>query len=442
MKKADGPTIERVTTGSPASKAGLRPGWKLIRIDNQPVGDIIDYKIMESDYELRLLVLTDRGTLRRVKINKPVNEPLGLSFNPPTITKMQHCGNKCIFCFVDQNPPGMRSALYVKDDDYRMSFLYGNFITLNRLSEKELQRIINLRLSPLYVSVHTTNPRLRAEMFCTERAVKGLEYLRKLVDTGINIHTQVVLCPGYNDGRELDATVEDLAKMGSAIESLAVVPLGLTGHRNGLKPLRKFTSIEAEELLAKIEIFQDSFLKKRGTRFIFPSDEFYNLASRPFPPDDYYEDYPQLENGVGLARQFLNELYSLEEQMPTLPGKPINLTIAAAPAAEKLLEELVEYFTNKFTGININLQIVDNHYFGEEVTVSGLLTGSDLLRALKGKPLGNVVFITKSMLKDRDNIFLDDMKIDDLENELQVPLVAADGPKELLNELLKERLEN
>jgi len=441
MKKADGPTIDKVSAGSPASKTGLRPGWKLVRIDNQPVGDIIDYKIMESDHELRLLVLTDRGILRRVKINKHVNEPLGLSFNPPTITKMQHCGNKCIFCFVDQNPPGMRSSLYIKDDDYRLSFLYGNFITLNRLSEKELQRIINLRLSPLYVSVQTTNPRLRAEMFGTERAVKGLEHLRKLVDAGINIHTQVVLCPGYNDGRELDATVEDLSKMGPAIASLAVVPLGLTGHRNGLKPLRKYSALESEEIIDKIESFQDRFLKERGSRFIFPSDEFYNLASRPLPPDGYYENYPQLENGVGLSRQFLNELHALEKQVPFWPGKRISLTIAAAPAAEKLLKELVEYFT-RFTGININLQIVDNHFFGEEVNVSGLLTGSDLLRALKGKSLGDVVFITKSMLKDRDNIFLDDMNINYVENELQVPLVAVDGPKGLFSELSKERPEN
>ena len=441
MKKADGPIIEKVLEGSPASKAGLRPGWKLIRIDNQQVGDIINYKIMESDHDLRLLVLTDSGILRRVKIKKPVNEPLGLSFNPPTITKMQYCGNQCIFCFIDQNPPGMRTSLYVKDDDYRLSFLYGNFITLNRLSEKELQRIINLRLSPMYVSVHTTNPRLRAEMFGTERAVKGLNNLRKLVEAGISIHTQVVLCPGYNDGRELDATIEGLAKMGPAIESLAVVPLGLTGYRNGLNPLRKYTLLEAEEIIDKIENFQENFLKERGTRFIFPSDEFYNLASRALPPDHCYEDYPQLENGVGLSRQFLNELHALEEQVPALPGKLQSFTIAAAPAAEKLLEELVEYYT-RFTGVNINLQIVDNHFFGEEVTVSGLLTGSDLLRALKGKPLGDVVFITKSMLKDRDNIFLDDKKIDDVENELQVPLVAVDGPKELFSELLKERPEN
>lgn len=440
MKKADGPIIDKVSAGSPASKAGLKPGWKLVRIDNQPVGDIIDYKIMESDRELRLLVLTDSGILRRVKIIKPVNEPLGLSFDPPTITKMQHCGNRCIFCFVDQNPPGMRSTLYVKDDDYRLSFLYGNFITLNRLSDNELKRIIKLRLSPLYVSVHTTNPKLRAEMFGTKRAVKGLENLKKLVAAGISIHAQVVLCPGYNDGRELDATIEDLAKMGSAIRSLALVPLGLTGHRIGLKPLRKYTSLEAEEILDKLESYQEVFLKERGTRYIFASDELYNLAARPLPPDDYYENYPQLENGVGLSRQFLNELYSLEHQGPEIPGIISNATIAAAPAAEKLLIELINRF-KELAGVNINLQIIDNHYFGEEVTVSGLITGSDLLRALKGKPLGDVVFITKSMLKDRENVFLDNMKIDDLEDKLQVPLVAVEGPKALYSEISKERPE-
>ncbi len=438
MKRADGPTIDRVIPGSPASKAGIEPGWKLVRIDNQPVGDIIDYKIMESDHDLRLLLLTDRGILRRVKINKAINTPLGLNFKPPTITKIQHCGNHCIFCFVDQNPPDMRSPLYIKDDDYRLSFLYGNFITLNRVSEKELQRIIKLRLSPLYISVQTTNPLLRAKMFGTERAARGLENLSKLIDADIKFHTQVVLCPGYNDGRELNQTIKDLYNMGPGIISLALVPVGLTGHRNGLKPLRNYTSDEAEELLRKVENLQETFLKERNTRFIFPSDEFYHLASRSVPPDHYYEDYPQLENGVGLARQFLNELYGLKEQLPEYPKISLQITIAAAPAAKTLLEELAGMLKT-YLGMEVNLQIIKNYFFGEEVTVSGLLTGSDLVRSLKGKALGDVVFITKSMLKDNERVFLDDIYLEDVEKELKVPLVAVGGPNEMLNELLKER---
>ncbi len=438
MKKADGPTIDRVTPGSPASKAAIKPGWKLISIDNQAIGDIIDYKIMESDHDLRLLLLTDRGILRRVKIKKAINTPLGLHFKPPTITKIQHCGNHCIFCFVDQNPPGVRAPLYVKDDDYRLSFLYGNFITLNRLSEKDLQRITSLRLSPLYISVQTTNPLLRAEMFGTKRAAGGLENLHKLLDEGIKFHTQVVLCPGYNDGSELDQTIEDLYKMGPGILSLALVPVGLTKHRNGLKPLRKFTSHEAEELLKKVEGLQETFLKERGTRFIFAADEFYHLASKSVPPDHFYEDYPQLENGVGLARQFLNQLHVLKEQLPGYPKKSLQLTIATAPAAKTLLEEL-SGILKTYLGMEVKLKIVKNYFFGEEVTVSGLLTGSDLVRSLKGKALGDVVFITKSMLKDNDSIFLDDICLEDVEKELKVPLVAVDGPGEMLEELLKER---
>lgn len=441
MKKADGPTIDKVIPGSPASEAGIKPGWKLIRIDNQPVGDIIDYKIMEADHELRLLVLTDRGVMRRLKLKKSVNTPLGLNFNPPTITKMLHCGNQCMFCFVDQNPPDMRSPLYIKDDDYRLSFLYGNFITLNRLNERELKRITSLRLSPLYVSVQTTNPQLRAKMFGTERAVHGLENLQYLVDSGIKIHTQVVLCPGYNDGSELDKTVADLYNMGPGILSLAVVPLGLTAHRNGLMQLRKYTKQEAGELLSKVEKLQEVFLKERGTRFIFASDEFYHLASKQVPPEECYEGYPQQENGVGLARQFLNELYSLKKQQAAYPDKSLQITIAAAPAAKALLKELAGKFKSEL-GLDIDLQIIKNHFFGEEVTVSGLLTGSDLLRSLKGKALGDVVFITKSMLKDNDNVFLDDMSLKEVEKELKVPLVAVDGPQDMLNELLKERPEN
>ncbi len=436
MRKNEGAIIEKVLPGSPAEAAGIKTGWQLMRIDNQPVGDIIDYKIMESDDQLRLLLLTEQGILRRVKITKQVETPLGLQFNPPTITKMQHCGNNCLFCFVDQNPPGMRPALYVKDDDYRLSFLYGNFITLNRLTAPELDRITRLQLSPLYVSVHTTKPGLRNLMFGTKKAEKGLLNLQRLVKNGIRVHAQVVLCPGYNTGPEMERTLADLAALGPGVLSVALVPIGLTAHRSGLENLRKHTPEEAREMLKEVGTLQQEYLKERGTRFVFAADEFYNLASVPVPAGDRYEGYPQLENGVGLARHFLDELSVIERRHRAVPGKAVTATIAAAPAAGALLEKLVTIFSGP-EDPEIDLKIISNKYFGEQVTVSGLLTGSDLLTALEGKALGDVVFISKTMLKEGSSLFLDDLTVEDVEQVLKIPVCPVSGPLEFLSEIEK-----
>ncbi len=434
MVKINRAIIEKVEEKSPAAAAGIKEGWKLLRIDNEPFADIIDYKIMEADDQLRLLVMTERGILRRVKINKKIGTPLGLQFKPPTINKMQSCSNKCIFCFIDQNPSGMRSALYVKDDDYRLSFLYGNFITLNRVTASELERIIRLRLSPLYVSVHTTNPTLRALMFGTKKAEKGLSNLRWLVKNGIQVHAQVVLCPGYNTGSEMNRTIEDLAKMGSGLVSVALVPVGLTAHRSGCTKLRKFTGEEARKLLEQLEEMQLKYLKDRGTRFVFAADEFYNLAAVPFPGDEEYEGYPQLENGVGLARHFLDELELIEKQETVILDRDLKITIATGVAAKQLVEELVKVFL-KIKGLDIDLKIIENSLFGKEVTVSGLLAGKDLVEALEGKDLGEMVFITKTMLKEDSTLFLDDLDLGNIEQVLNIPVFAVNSPLELLSKI-------
>ncbi len=431
MAKINQVVIEKVEEGSPAAAAGIKEGWKLLRIDNENVVDIIDYKIMESDDQLRLLLMTERGILRRVKINKNIDTPLGLKFNPPTIDKMQRCSNKCVFCFVDQNPSGMRSALYIKDDDYRLSFLYGNFITLNRVSAAEVERIIKLRLSPLYVSVHTTNPALRNLMFGTKKAEKGLSNLRLLVQNGIQIHAQIVLCPGYNTGLEMSRTIEELAKMGSGVASVALVPVGLTAHRSKCVNLRKFTGPEAVKLLAQLENMQLKFLKERGTRFVYAADEFYNQAATRFPDDEQYEGYPQLENGVGLARHFLDELKEVEEQEAASQDCDLKITIATGVAAKSLMEELLNSFS-AIKGLTIDLKIIENNFFGKQVTVSGLLTGSDLLRSLEGKDLGDMVFINKTMLKEDSSLFLDDLTLENIEQGLNKRVYAVSGPLELL----------
>jgi putative radical SAM enzyme (TIGR03279 family) len=431
MKEKISYPIDNVSPGSPAAISGIQAGWKLVRIDNQPVKDIIDYKIMEADENLRLLVQSDKGLLHRIKVKKPAGVPLGLGFDPPTMSDLQRCRNKCIFCFIEQNPPNMRPALYVKDEDYRLSFLYGNFITLNSLDDLEFERIIKLQLSPLYVSVHTTNPALRRIIFGTKHADRGLKNLKRLLKAGIRIHAQVVLCPGYNTGLELERTIRDLDQWGPNLTDIALVPVGLTAHRSALLPLRKFSPEEAKKMVEEIENMQEEFLKTRNSRFVFLADEFYVMAGVEFPGNDYYEGYPQLENGVGLARQFLSELAVVSDQELPIIKEKLTVTVAAGKAAEVLLKTLIKEFS-KIDKLIINLVVVENRFFGEPVNVSGLLTGSDLLAALEGKEQGDLVFIANTLLREKSDIFLDDMTITELEKSLKVPIRPVSGPMEML----------
>ena len=431
MNDKTGYLIERVSPGSPASQLGIKPGWKLLRIDNKPIGDIIDYKIMESDESPRLILQTDRGIVRRVKASKPAGVPLGLGFDPPTIAKMQCCGNDCIFCFIRQNPPGLRPALYIKDDDYRLSFLFGNFITLNRLNEAEIRRIIKLQLSPLYVSVHTTNPALRKAMFRTKNAENGLKNLKRLTGAGIRVHAQIVLCPGINTGAEMERTIRDLHRLGSNLTDIALVPVGLTAHRRKLTALRKFLPEEAAVLIERIECLQQEFLNKRKSRFLFLADEFYILAGSEFPEDKHYEGYPQLENGVGLARQFLNELDAVADQKLPVLREKLTVTVASGMAAAFLIKRLAGEFL-KIDKLTVNPVLVKNHFFGNDVTVSGLLTGSDIRIAMEGKDLGDTLFIADSLLRENSDVFIDDMSKSKLEQILKVNICAVKGPLEML----------
>jgi putative radical SAM enzyme (TIGR03279 family) len=435
MKEYRGFVIDKVSPGSPAAIAGIKTGWKLLRIDNRAIKDIIDFRILEADDSLRLLLLTDGGILRRVRVEKKASTPLGISFDPPTMADLQHCGNRCLFCFVDQNPKGMRPSLYVKDDDYRLSFLYGNFITLNRLTEKEIERIIKLQLSPLYVSVHSTDSFLRSKMFATKKAARGLRNLSRLIRAGIRIHAQVVICPGLNDGRELERTLNDLGKLGPNLLSVAIVPVGLTRHRSGLWPLRKLTEIEAGDLLTLLESRQKKFLENRGSRFVFAADEIYLMAGACLPEDPEYEGYPQLENGVGLARQFLNELEQVKQMLQMEMPRRLSYLLAGGKSVLPLLEKLRAVFS-KVENLELTVQTVENHFFGCEVTVSGLLTGSDLLTALKGKKAVDGVFISNALLKDGSNLFLDGFTLLEVEQELGFPVYPLSGPLEMF-ELLR-----
>jgi len=432
MTREKGYLVERVSNGSVAETAGIKPGWRLLRIDNRPVEDIIDYKINEADDRLFLLFMTENGILRRIRINKNASTPLGLSFDPPTMAPLKRCRNRCVFCFVDQNPPGLRTPLYVKDDDYRLSFLYGNFITLNRLEQSEMERIIRLQLSPLYVSVHSTDPELRRTMFGTKCAEQGIINLRQLIKAGIQFHVQIVICPGYNTGENLRKTIQDLDSMGPGILSIALVPVGLTAHRDSLPSLEKVTPELASDLIDEISGMQNEFLKRRNSRFVFLADEFYNLIARSLPEAYEYEGYPQLENGVGFARIFLDELNSIiQAGLPSLK-REITVTLAAGHASLLQLQKMVAAF-NRIKGLQINLVPANNQFFGEEVTVSGLLTGRDLRETLDGKEPGEMLFIPEAMVKEGSNLFLDNMTVDQLSTELGIPVYTAGGPNRVLS---------
>lgn len=422
--------------GSPAARAGIKPGWKLIKIDRLYIKDVLDYIIMTADKRFMMLFETDEGYLRRVKITTRPGEPLGIKFESPTLAPVQRCSNRCLFCFVDQNPLGMRQSLYLKDEDYRLSFLFGNYITLNRLSEGELRRITSLNLSPLYVSVHTTNPKLRQELFGNRHAGRGLSNLKKLVKAGIKVHTQIVLCPGLNTGAELKKTLYDLFSLGENILSVALVPVGLTAHRDSLPKIKGFDSKTAKKVIEFTEGMQEVYLKKRKSRFVFLADEFYQLAGLPYPGEEAYEGYPQLENGVGLVRLFLNELESIEEKLPPALERPLKVTMVTGVSACAMLKMLKKALSS-VKGLQVNLVCAQNTHFGKSVTVSGLLTGRDILSALTRVKAGDLLFIPKTMLKDNSNLFLDNLAVRELEEKLKTKVKAVSGPEELLKEILK-----
>jgi len=439
MKDPNSGLIEAVSPASPAAKAGIRPGWRLAGIDGKPIGDILDYRIAEADSSLELSLLDLQGKKRLIRVSKPYREPLGLKFASPSIEPVQRCGNRCIFCFVDQNPPGLRSSLYLKDDDYRLSFLYGNFITLNRLKAAELKRIVKLGLSPLYVSVHSTNPALRSKLFGTDRAARGLRNLRLLAHAGIKFHAQIVIIPGLNSGRELKRTVMDLYSLGDSVTDIALVPVGLTDHRRGREPLRRPTDREAKTLIEQVSRWQEVFLRKKGTRYIFLADEFYLQAGLPLPVEEEYEGYPQLENGVGQGRIFLNELDTLRKPRQEESPGPARYTIITGRASAPLLYQLKERLSCLLPTVDLNVVVAENSLFGSSVTVTGLLSGADLIRALQDRKTGEAVFVPEVMFKEGTDLFLDNLTKGDVQEALSARIIRAGGPQQLYEAILSER---
>lgn len=430
--KNEGLLIIAVEQDSIADDVGIKPGDRLVAVNDKPVHDILDYRFLCANEELVVRVVTDEGEEWEIEIEKDYEDDLGLDFGENSFGPTRRCRNRCLFCFVDQMAPKMRQTLYIKDDDYRLSFWQGNFVTLTNVNEEELQRIIDQKLSPLFISVHTTNPELRQRMLTNRHAGRILDQLTKLAQAGIEMQTQIVLCPGINDGEELIRTIEDLAKLWPQVHSVAVVPVGITRFREDLYKLRPFTKKEAVAVIELIEDYQKKFLAEWDYPFVYASDEFYVMAGKAIPATENYGDFPQTENGIGLARLFLDEWEIAEQDLPDQMDIPHRITMVTGTSGTTFLK-LVEERLNQIKGLTVQLEVIKNTFFGETVTVTGLLTAQDIIRSLKNKEIGDLLILPRVMLRDGEDVFLDDLTLDDVSLQLQVPVEAVEGPNELVD---------
>lgn len=430
--KEIGIPVQNVHAGSIASELGVEPGDRIKEINGQPVHDLIDYRFFMSDEYITVNLEKPNGEVWELEIEKDYDEDIGLEFGREGLGTTLRCRNKCIFCFVDQMPPDMRETLYVKDDDYRLSFLQGNFITLTNLVDRDFKRIINQRLSPLFISVHTTNPELRVKMLGTPRAGEIMDRLRLLAEAGIEMHTQAVLCPGINDGEELGRTVQDLSGLWPGVRSLALVPVGLTAYREGLYPLQTFTREQASEIVSRVAGWQNACLQEYDYPLVFASDEFYLLAGAAFPPAKRYADFPQTENGVGLVRLFLDEWERLEQSLPSSLNVFKRVTLLTGRLGAKVIRPLARRL-NSINNLSVKVITADNHFFGNTVTVAGLLTSRDIKMAILSEKAEGTVIIPAVTLRSGDTVFLDNKTLTELEEELGLTVRVARGPEEILN---------
>lgn len=426
--------ITSVIKNSPAYHAGIKSGDMLISLNGHMIHDVLDYMFYAAEINVRIAAERD-GAAFFADVEKSEYDDLGLEFESFLMDKKQSCTNKCIFCFIDQMPPNMRETLYFKDDDARLSFLQGNYVTLTNLDQNDIDRIIQMRLN-INISVHTTNPELRCKMMNNRFAGEKLDYLKQFAKAGIAMNCQIVLCPGINDGRELERTLTDLGDLMPNIQSIAVVPVGITKFRDGLYPLEIFNKETASAAIDLIEDFQKRFLEKYDTRLVFPADEFYITAERPIPAGEFYEDYCQYENGVGMLRSLADEFDSALE-LADEPSEKRTVSLATGAAAYNFISELVEKAEKKWHNIKCNVYKITNTFFGETITVSGLLTAGDIIEQLKDKPLGDALILTTSMFKRDTDIFLDDLTIPDVEKALGVKVLVTDNDGfELLDKIL------
>ena len=444
--------VKQVIASSPADGTIIMPGDKLRRINGHIIGDVLDYKYYSYDESLMIELVGADNKLKLVRLRKPAGGDIGLEFDSFLMDKERSCANKCIFCFIDQLPQGMRKTLYYKDDDVRLSFLQGNYVTLTNLSERDIERIIKLRISPVNVSVHTLDPQLRAYMLGRQDAgagqtgkdcgEPGVDHIRKLAGSGITMNCQIVCCPGINDGEQLAQTLSSLLELGDSINSVSVVPVGLTQHRQGLAGLKPFDKGLALRAIKRVDRIGEACLTRRGTRVVYCADEMYIKAEAELPPYEYYEDYPQLENGVGMMRLFISEFMDelknsgLPEREPAV-GRGNAFSVITGTAAAGYLEKLLMTALEKYGTIQGNIYPVHNEFFGRGVSVSGLITGRDIVAQVKRRDVGARILIPMNMLKRGEDVFLDDMTVAELSRELCAPVrVVQQNGADFLRALL------
>lgn len=427
--------ITNVSPDSIGEELGLVPGDKLLKVNGESCKDLIELSFALAEEELELLIEKADGTQEIIELEKDYDDELGLSFDSAVFNGVRRCGNNCVFCFVDQMPPNMRESLYVKDDDYRLSFLYGNFVTLTNITPMDMERIYREHLSPLYISVHTTNEDLRVKMLNNKHAGKINAHLKELIKHDIEVHTQIVLCPGINDGQELEKTITDLSLLGTNVLSSAIVPVGLSRFREGLFHLDGFTPEEAKTIIKTVEVWQRKYREKIGNSFVYLADEFYLAANYPIPENELYDGFPQLENGIGIVRSFIDEWrQEAKETAPKPYQEPHYIDVVCGHSAEKVLKPLLSELN--VANLYIRVVPVENKFFGLQITVTGLLTGQDIIDKLAkfaGPRTG--IILPGVALRKGEEVFLDNISIDELEKQLKIPVRVAYSAAEL-HELL------
>lgn len=426
--------ISGVRHNSAAYHAGIVPGDLLLTVNGQKIQDIFDYRFLAADSHIVLDIENKDGEIWEIEIEKDEYEDLGLDFEDPLISGEKCCTNKCIFCFIDQLPKGMRETLYFKDDDFRLSFLTGNYVTLTNMERNDLQRIIRYKMSPVNISVHSTNAELRISMLRNRFAGDVLDKIKMLTDGGITVNAQIVLCKGINDGAELDRTIGELSKLYPGIASISVVPVGLTKWREGLFSLEPFDFDDASAVLAQIGGWQKKLIRDLNTRLVYPSDEFYIKAEAKLPTFDEYEDFPQIENGVGMMtlliyefHEYLREHEAELDSMRRKTAKSETVSIATGRCAYRYIKQLAQILEKRYNNLSILVYAIENEFFGENVTVTGLLTGRDIYAQLKGRELGTKLLLSRSMLRSGEKIFLDDITVEELSNMLEIKITIVDN---------------
>lgn len=441
MKKKNKHIVEKVLPGSIAEEMEIIPGDALLEINGHKIEDIFDYQYYTQDEYIEVLVRKPSGEEWLLEIDKGYDEDLGITFENGLMDDYRSCHNKCIFCFIDQMPKGMRDTLYFKDDDSRLSFLQGNYVTLTNMSDEDVDRIIRYNLSPINVSFQTTNPELRCRMLNNRFAGQALEKAWKLAQAGIIMNGQIVLCKGVNDGAELDRSIRDLSAYLPNLESVSVVPVGLSKYRDGLYPLEPFTKEDAQDVLRIIHGWQNKIYPEYGTHFVHASDEWYILAEEELPQEEQYDGYLQLENGVGMLRLLLDEFAEAmeEDRINGRQARAKHITLATGRLAYRFIKQMAMQMEERYEGLQIDVIAIRNDFFGEMITVSGLLTGQDIMAQLKDRDLGEKLLLPQNVLKSGEPVFLDDYTLDDIEKALQVRIdIVKSSGRDFIEAILSD----